>query len=43
MANSIQFFNHTRLDRVPVDWGTGEPQHMHFDPTVIKAPTFLLK
>ena len=43
MANSIQFFNHARVDRAPVDWGTGELQNAQFDPALIRAPTFLLK
>lgn len=44
MANTLQLFNHVRIsDRAAVDWGTGELQSSHFDPNIIRAPTYLLK
>lgn len=41
---SLEFFNHEKISNRPaVDWGTGELQSEKFDPTYIKAPTYLLK
>jgi hypothetical protein len=44
MANSLQFFDYPRAnEKQAVDWGTGEPQYTTLNPSVIRAPTFLLK
>lgn len=41
---SMEFFNHEKIVNKPAtDWGTGELQSEKFDPTYIKAPTYLLK
>lgn len=40
----MEFFNHEKISNRPsTDWGTGELQTDKFDPTYIKAPTYLLK
>ena len=45
MANSLQFFDYPRMSekQQAVDWGTGESQYVTLNPSVIRAPTFLLK
>ena len=44
MANSVQFFDYPKIgNRSETDWGTSELQRIVLDPTVIRAPTFLLK
>lgn len=41
---SLHFFDHSNIEpRPPVDWGTLDLQSEKFDPTLIKAPTFILK
>ncbi|CAF0732237.1 unnamed protein product [Brachionus calyciflorus] len=41
---SLQFFDHSSIESRPaVDWGTLDLQSEKFDPTIIKAPTFILK
>ena len=40
---SLQFFEHRHDIKPSVDWGRGDFQSVKFDPTIIKAPTYLLK
>ncbi len=41
---SMQFYDYPKIvPRPPIEWGTLDLQSEHFDPTVIKAPTYNLK
>lgn len=41
----MEFFNHEKIaqNQPVIDWGTLDLRHEKVDPTVYKAPTYLLK
>lgn len=43
---SLEFFKYDdsqKYGKPGIDWGTGEQRNVKLDPTVIQAPTYLLK